>query len=104
MMFNKQTRRKFNKLQSDEKKKAIELAVTEGVNKALAKHIPLAFTRGVKYEDNALYDKYVRKIDMAPEGKEAEEVENLLSHLRLAHVAYLKATESETKEGKGNIK
>lgn len=90
MMFNRQTRRKFNKLPNEEKQKAIEIAVTEGVNKALAKHIPLAFTRGVKYEDNALYEKYVERIDSARASDREAEIEKLLSHLRTAHLTFIK--------------
>lgn len=90
MMFNRQTRRKFNKLPNDEKQKAIELAIKAAVNDALAKHIPAAMADGVKYEDNALYEKYVERIDNARANEREAEIEKLLSHLRAAHLAFIK--------------
>lgn len=88
-LFTKKQAKEFTKLSKEDKQKFIELAFSQAVDNALRKHIPLAMENGMRLRSDALYEKYVRKLDELCAGRIEwnELVEKMLSEIRTDYLS-----------------
>lgn len=88
-LFTKKQAKEFAKLSKEDRQKFLELAFSQAVDNALRKHIPLAMVSGMRLRSDALYEKYVRKLDeLCVDTTEWNEmVEKMLSEIRTDYLS-----------------
>lgn len=87
---SRKAKREFNRLSNEEKAKIVHEQVVSKIQDVAKEEVMKSFISGAQYEGQHLYQKFVERIDQA-EGIEREALINrLLSHLREAHLNYVK--------------
>lgn len=100
---NREQKRKFNKLPDDKKKELVTAKIAQEVSGVLNKHIALSFIQGVNFEKKAIYEKFVKEIDVLPADSDERnnKINELLSHIRLEYLRIIKQEqEKDNKEEK----
>lgn len=97
----KKGNKKFEKLTPDAKAKVLQTAIEQKVSGIMAEEISKAMITGMTLEREQIYNKYVEaidKFDPVVDGFEkwAEEVNKLLSYLRMKH---LECVSKQKKDG-----
>lgn len=83
---------KWQKMSTEDRVKYLELDISQEVSKALRKHIPFAMIDGMRMQNEAYYEKYVKKMDdltILPDKWEELALE-LVSEIRVQHLNELK--------------
>lgn len=101
----KKGQNEFNELTPDAKAKVIEAAIIEKTSGVMAQEIVKGIIKGIEIEQEHIYNDFVTKIDaqIIDTLEWLDEVDKLLSYLRVKHLNYVtKQTKVEKEEGKSN--
>lgn len=92
--MNRKQKREFNSLDNDKKAELIQSALVEKVSGVMAKETAKSMIRGMEFQLEELYTKYVMKMDdfiIDGDFESSNKInEELLSFLRMKHLEFIK--------------
>lgn len=102
--WNRQQKRKFEKLDNDTKAEMLTACIMEKIAPVYNKTIAQSMILGIKLERKEIYDKYVNKIDSQEYGSKEwlNEVEQLLSYFRVHYLEMEIEKNKENRETENN--
>ena len=97
----KKGQKEFNELTPDAKAKVIEAAIIEKTSGVMAQEIAKGIIKGTEIEQEHIYNEFVTKIDahIIESAEWHDEVDKLLSYIRVKHVNYIAKQAREEKKG-----
>lgn len=89
--MNRKQKRQFDALPVEQKAQAVQAAVLDEVEKAIANQISDAMIRGMRMAREDIYQQHVTRIDQEGISEEVRQahIEALLSFLRIEHLKHL---------------
>lgn len=92
--LNRKNRRKFEKLEQEEKNKIIAHDIAEKFKEVGERQIAVAFVKGVVHANEMLYEKYVTAWDAAKYEEKRKVAKQLVEEIRMHHQKYLEAQQN----------
>lgn len=95
--WNRQQKRKFDKLDKDTQAEMLTSGVMEKITPIYNKAVAQSMLSGIKLERKQVYDRFVNKIDSAEKGSDEWNslVEDMLSYFRVRYLQYNMETKKE---------
>ena len=92
--LNRKNRRKFEKLEQEEKNQIIAHEISEKIKATTQKQIGVAFVKGVVQANEMLYEKYVTAWDAAKYDEKRKVAKQLVEEIRLHHQKYIETQQN----------
>lgn len=96
--LNRKNRRKFEKLEQEEKNRIIAHEISEKMKETTQKQIGVAFVKGVVQANEMLYEKYVTDWDTAKYDEKRKVAKQLVEEIRMHHKKFVENSKAEEPE------
>lgn len=96
--LNRKQRRKFDKLEQEEKKQILAHEISQKVNEAAGKKISNAFVQGAVFANKILYEHYLEGIENLSEEEKTKRINDLVEEITRLHEKAVKMFPEDSKQ------